>query len=216
MSTNYIYTIGHSTHSTEEFIGLLKKYNITAVSDVRSSPYSKFNPQFNKDKLKSDLKSAGLKYAFLGKELGARSDDPKCYKNGKVQYDLLSKTELFQSGINRVVKGSQKFTIALMCAEKDPLDCHRTILVARELGLLGCSIVHILSDGGMETHSQSLKRLRSKLKLGNGDLFMDDQEILDRAYQKQGDAIGYEMSEEYDDQQDDEENEHETIYNRIY
>src|SRR5271169_5124351 len=97
-----IYTIGHSTHSTDKLIGLLKGASVSAVSDVRSRPYSRMNPQFNREPLKEALRVAGIKYAFLGKELGARSEDQNCYRNGQVQYDLLAQTDLFKHGIKRV------------------------------------------------------------------------------------------------------------------
>src|ERR1700733_525129 len=106
--TNRVYTIGHSTHSIERFIELLTAANINAVSDVRSRPYSRMNPQFNREPLKNVLRAANIKYVFLGKELGARSDDPSCYRNGQVQYDLLAQTEVFKQGIERVREGSKK------------------------------------------------------------------------------------------------------------
>src|SRR5258707_92198 len=127
--TDTIYTIGHSTHPIEQFVTLLKSVSITAVSDVRSRPYSRMNPQFNREPLKATLRAEGIKYVFLGKELGARSDDQSCYRNGQLQYDLLAGTELFRQGIERMKEGARSFRIALMCAEKEPLDCHRTILV---------------------------------------------------------------------------------------
>ena len=128
-----VYTIGHSTHPIERFIELLKMHSITAICDVRSAPYSRMNPQFNREPLRDTLKEAGIAYVFLGEELGARSKDLSCYRNGKVDYELLARTELFHSGLERVREGARTHRIALMCAEKDPLDCHRTILVARNL-----------------------------------------------------------------------------------
>ena len=98
--------------------------------------------QFNRETLKQHLRRAGIAYVFLGKELGARSEDPSCYVNGKVQYELPAETDLFRQGVDRVRIGMHKYRLVLMCAEKDPLDCHRTILVARHvfaLGLNQCS-----------------------------------------------------------------------------
>src|SRR5262245_42911466 len=93
-----IYTIGHSNHPLERFIGLLQENNITAVANVRSNPYSRHNPQYNREQLASALRDRGIAYVFVGKELGARSDDPGCYVDGKVQYGRLSQTPLFQAG----------------------------------------------------------------------------------------------------------------------
>src|SRR5271169_2675230 len=123
-----IFTIGHSTHTQEYFISLLSRHGITALCDVRSKPYSRVNPQFNREELQRVLREHGITYVFLGTELGARSDDPTCYENGKVQYDRLAHTELFRQGLDRVQEGVRKYRIALMCAEKEPLECHRTIL----------------------------------------------------------------------------------------
>jgi uncharacterized protein (DUF488 family) len=110
--TSEVFTIGHSTHSIEKFIALLTMHGIQAVADVRSSPFSKFNPQFNRENLQNSLKASGIRYVFLGKELGARSEDPACYVADKVQYDRLAKTPLFQSGLDRVIEGANNYRIA--------------------------------------------------------------------------------------------------------
>jgi uncharacterized protein (DUF488 family) len=128
--TDAVYTIGHSTHSIGRFVELLKSHSVTAVADVRSQPYSRMNPQFSREPLKEALRNANIKYVFLGKELGARSENKSCYRDGQVQYDLLAQTDLFKRGIERVKEGARTYRIALMCAEKEPLECHRTILVA--------------------------------------------------------------------------------------
>src|SRR5260370_22847020 len=150
------FKIGHSTHTLQHFFSLLKSHNITAFCDVRSKPYSRNNPQFNREDLKTALSNQGIVYVFLGRELGARSEDPTCYDDGKVQYDRLARTDLFRDGLDRIQEGAKKYRIALMCAEKDPLDCHRTILVARHLQALGFEVQHILADGGLESHKGAL------------------------------------------------------------
>lgn len=192
-----IYTIGHSTHPLARFIELLKMHSVTAICDVRSSPYSRVNPQFNRESLRDALREQGISYVFLGKELGARSKDPSCYRNGKVQYDLLASTDSFKRGLERVRDGSAKFRVALMCAEKDPLHCHRTILVARHIEAQGTLVLHILSDGAIETHEQSVERLLNNLSISSTDLFRFKEEIVRDAYRIQGEAIAYsEKSEE--------------------
>src|SRR5215471_13851987 len=128
-----VYTIGHSTHSLPRFLELLGQHAITAVCDVRSQPYSRLHPQFNRGQLRDALRAAGSRYVFLGKELGARSTDKSCYCNGQVQYGRLAATDEFKHGLERVTKGSRAYRVALMCAERDPLHCHRAILVARQL-----------------------------------------------------------------------------------
>jgi uncharacterized protein (DUF488 family) len=190
-----VFTVGHSTHSIEKFLDLLAAHRIQVVADVRSSPYSKFNPQFNRDDLQNSLKESGIRYVFLGKELGARSEDPACYVADKVQYDRLAKTTLFQSGIDRVVEGAKSYRIALMCAEKDPLDCHRTILVARELLKRDLSIAHIFDNGSIESHTESISRLVTSLGMSLDDMFRSKEEIIDEAYVRQADRIAYDKSE---------------------
>ena len=186
-----IYTIGHSTHNIENFVVLLKRYGINAVADVRSVPYSRWQPQFNREELKAALKSRGIAYVFLGAELGARSDDPGCYKNGRVMYRLVAKTPLFMSGIERVRDGSRRRRVILMCAEKEPLDCHRTILVARKLVEDGVDVVHVLANGEVESHSAAMKRLFERLDFPEQDLFCTVEELLDQAYAAQERRIAY-------------------------
>ena len=186
-----VFTIGHSTKAIADFLGVLQKHSIDAVADVRSAPYSRHNPQFNREALQSALKEAKMKYVFLGKELGARSDEDCCYVNDKVSYSRLAQSDLFQSGIARVLEGASKHRVALMCAEKDPLDCHRTILVARELLKHGALVSHIHSDSTLEDHAASMSRLVARLGLSEGDMFRSHESTLEEAYELQGDAIAY-------------------------
>ena len=186
-----LYTIGHSTHPFEKFLELLSMHSITAVCDVRSQPYSKFNPQFNHKTIKKELEKHGITYVFLGKELGPRSDDPTCYVDGKVQYDCLAKTDLFHQGIQRLRKGMESYRIALMCAEKDPVTCHRTILVCRHLRKNGIRIRHILEDGSIEENDDSIKRLMRILKIQETNLFKNTEEIIQSAYDIQGKKIAH-------------------------
>lgn len=186
-----LFTIGHSTHPVERFIALLKQHSITALCDVRSKPYSGMNPQFNREALKQSLWENGIAYVFLGKELGARSEDPSCYVRGKVHYDRLAAIDLFRKGLDRVREGMKDYDLALMCAERDPLQCHRTILVARHLDALGVKVEHILEDGSLESHSDALRRLLSQLKLREHDMFRSREEVIEDAYRMQGERIAY-------------------------
>lgn len=191
MDENTVFTIGHSTHSIEAFIALLKQHGITALADVRSAPYSRYNPHFNKDALEKALKAAGIKYVFLGRELGARSEDRSCYQNGRVRYPLLARTALFHQGIERVVSGSKDFRIALMCAEKEPLECHRTLLVSRALDEMGVPIQHILADGRLEAHRNAMLRLLDLVGLPREDLFRSTEELLAEAISRQEEKVAY-------------------------
>jgi uncharacterized protein (DUF488 family) len=187
-----IYTIGHSNHPIEHFIGLLQPHGITALADVRSTPYSRFNPQFRREKLQAALASAGIQYVFLGQELGARSEDPAVYDaTGRVSYALLAKTDLFRSGIARLKTGMAGHRISMMCAEREPLDCHRTILVSRELVREGVPVTHILVDGTLEPHEHAMQRLANSLKLPDADMFGDATDRLERAQDLRATQMGY-------------------------
>jgi uncharacterized protein (DUF488 family) len=186
-----VYTIGHSTHSTAEFIELLKRNAIEAIADVRSSPYSRHNPQFNRETLRGHLGENGIAYVFLGSELGARSADADCYRDGKAQFDRLAKTSLFRDGLERVKTGAERMRIALMCAKRDPLQCHRTILVSRHLVEQGVEVRHILADGGIESHADALRRLKTELGIPDQDLFGSAEELDVDAYRRQGARISY-------------------------
>ncbi|MBN2122874.1 MAG: DUF488 domain-containing protein, partial [Deltaproteobacteria bacterium] len=139
----------------------------------------------------TDGKRHGIAYVFLGKELGPRSDDAECYEDGKVQYDRLSNTALFQEGLNRIGQGMASYRIALMCSEKDPVICHRTILVCRRLRNKDTRIRHILEDGSVEENDVTIRRLMNLLKLPESDLFTSPEEMVERAYDIQGDRIAY-------------------------
>ncbi len=187
-----VFTIGHSTHSEERFIGLLRQHGITALCDVRSKPYSRMNPQFNREELERALPAHGIAYRFLGKELGARSEDSDCYEEGKVRYSRLADTEKFKRGLKRVIRGMKEdLRIAVMCAEKEPLECHRTILVARHLAALGIRVEHIHADGRLESHDEALSRLARMVHLPERDLFHSKEELLDDVYRRQEERIAY-------------------------
>lgn len=192
--TKQVFTVGHSTHSIDTFLRLLSSHQIQVVADVRSSPFSRFNPQFNREQLQDSLREVGIRYVFLGKELGARSDDPACYVNDKVQYEKLARTDLFQSGLARIIEGASSYQIAMMCAEKDPLDCHRTILVARELEKSEHEIKHILANGRVEKHSDSMARLVAQLEIPEDDMFRSREDMIADAYAKQAEKIAYDRS----------------------
>jgi uncharacterized protein (DUF488 family) len=187
----HIYTIGHSNHPIDEFVGLLWRHGVTAIADVRSVPHSKWQPQFGQLPLKESLKKHGIEYLFLGKELGARTDDPSCYENGRVQYRRLAKTFLFKQGLERVLIELEGRRIALLCAEKEPLDCHRTLLVSRELVALGVPVMHIHADGHLEDHMDAMRRLLTLLGMRESDLFKSEAQLFDEACARQEERIAY-------------------------
>lgn len=186
-----VYTVGHSSHTLERLLDLLVANRIEAVADVRSFPYSRRNPQFNRRTLKAALKERGIKYVFLGKELGARAEDASCYEGGKVRYDRLAAREEFKAGIERVLHGAQRYRLALLCAERDPVTCHRSILVARQLTDKGAEVAHIDAQGRIESHDAAMDRLMDTLRLPKDDLYAPRKELLERAYEQQEARIAY-------------------------
>ena len=186
-----IYTIGHSNHDIVAFIGLLRQSGVTALCDVRSHPYSRYVPQFSQDALKVSLSSAGIAYVFLGMELGVRSKNPACYRQGKVQYECLALEPIFAEGLKRVKQGMDHYRIVLMCTEKDPLDCHRALLVSRKLFEDGVSVSHIHADGSIELHQAMESRLLAQCKLPEGDMFRERSDFLSQAYLIQSGRVAY-------------------------
>ena len=159
MNTHTLYTIGHSSHSQEEFLNLLQAHGVDCVVDVRIVPASKYTPQFNKYELKSFLNSHGVTYLHFGDEFGARRTD--CLDNeGQVNFEQAVNTKLFQQGVARLTKGLEKgYHISLMCSEADPLECHRFSLVSRYFHDHGYNVIHILKDATTATHSELEKTM---------------------------------------------------------
>ena len=186
-----VLTIGHSNHPLETFLALLERYGVTALADVRSDPYSRFNPQFNRKSLEASLETVGIRYVFMGRALGGRPDDPSCYDDGRVRYDRLAETPLFREGLERIVDGAGRERIALMCAEKEPLDCHRTILVGRSLAERGIGVAHILADGALEPHDQTMRRLLDSAGLPREDLLQSREQLIEEALAHRERRIAY-------------------------
>ena len=176
-----VLTVGHSNHALEAFVALLLQHSVTALADVRSAPYSRFNPQFNRKALDASLQAVGIRYVFMGRALGGRPDDPSCYEDGRVRYDRLAATPLFREGLERIVDGAERQRIALMCAEKEPLDCHRTILVGRSLAERGVAVAHILADGALEPHDETMGRLLDSTGLPSEDLLQSREQLIEEA-----------------------------------
>jgi uncharacterized protein (DUF488 family) len=186
-----VYTIGHSNHPLERFLDLLRAHDVTAIADVRSHPYSRFHPQFGAKRLGASLESAGIRYELLGRELGARSRDESCLVDGKVDYEQLARTPPFEQGLARVAEAAARERVALLCAERDPFDCHRAILVCRELARRAIDSTHIREDGRLETRNELEARLLDAFGVDERDLFGDRAELLDAAYRRRGREIAY-------------------------
>ena len=194
-SRRAVFTIGHSTHPLDAFLQLLRKHGVSAVADVRSAPFSRHCPHFSKDPLSRSLGDAGMKYVFLGRELGGRSDDSSCYENGRVRYSRLVRRPEFRKGIERLKKGAVEHKIAIMCAEREPLEGHRTILVAPTLEEEGLSVAHIHADGRLEAHDEAMDRLLDLVRLPHDDLFRSREEIVAEALLRQEERVAYKIDD---------------------
>ena len=185
-----IWTIGHSNHSARRFVDLLQGAGIDCVADVRSTPFSRRNPQFSQKALTASLKDVGIEYWFLGDALGARPKDPECYEGGKASYTRIAATPAFQEAIQELIDESHAKRIALMCAEKEPLDCHRTILVGRALAQRDTELAHVHADGRIESQDELEQRLLHLAK-EQVDLLSSRDAALARAYAKRGAQMAF-------------------------
>jgi uncharacterized protein (DUF488 family) len=189
-------TIGHSNHELTAFLALLRRHGVTALADVRSQPTS-WLTHFEGPTLAAALRDSQVEYVFLGRELGARRTEPECYDDVRADYERIGRLPAFQRGLARIRRGLEDHRICLLCAEKEPLDCHRTILVCRHLRGDGFAIQHILADGSLEEHAITEQRLL-KLTDVQPTLFEPDltpAELLERAYETRGREIAYRIKE---------------------
>lgn len=194
-----IYTIGHSQHSIDYFISMLEKYDINYVLDVRSTPHSQFAEAYNRERIGIALKRADIEYVFMGSFFGARPKDKTLYsKEGYLDFEKVRKDVKFQSGVDNVIKGIQEGNnITLMCTEKDPLECHRAILVARTFYDRGIDVQHILADSSLQSHDELNERLVDMYFPDRYQISMfacdnkTDEECLEESYRYQNKKIGY-------------------------
>ena len=158
-----IYTIGHSNHSLETFLNLLRDLRIDVVVDIRSKPSSQVVPHFNRKPLENSLKVSGFKYLYFGKELGGKPNSKEFYDgNGHVLYSLIAKSPLFIQAIERLLKGINEYRVVLLCSEENPTDCHRRLLVGEVLQDKGVNIEHIRADGRVQSEEELCNEQRSK------------------------------------------------------
>lgn len=205
-----IYTIGHSTHKIEDFISFLFKKEINVIVDIRSLPYSKFSSQFNRECLKGYLKKNSIDYIFMGDMLGARwHNSDLLFSDGKVNFESVSKTVLFQKGITRLDDGiAKQYKIALMCSEKEPFDCHRFVLVSRFLSENGINVRHIYPDQNKlvefsqaDLENKMINKYRKKMPENNLFCEITNAEILKEAYRLRNIDIAYNaLTKEGDDE----------------
>jgi len=169
---------------------MLRHHGIGAACDVRSMPYSRYKPEFNKAVIEQSLAREGIEYFFFGNMVGGRPADPELFEDGRVRFDLVAQSSVFQQGLAGLRQVARDHTAVLMCAEKDPLTCHRTILVCRQLRA-EFNIFHILEDGTLEDHKDAERRLVKLVGIPTDDLFRTEEELISDAYDLQGKKIAY-------------------------
>jgi uncharacterized protein (DUF488 family) len=164
-------SVGHTNHDWPAFLALLRRAGITALADVRSSPYSRWLPHFNKGPLENELRANGIAYVFLGDRLGGRPASRALYDDeGRVDYECVRQTEAFQRGLEHLTRGLPASTAAFLCSEEDPLDCHRGLMIAPALKACGYMPEHLRKDGAIETQEQMESRLLRDTRVGAGIL----------------------------------------------
>jgi uncharacterized protein (DUF488 family) len=186
-----LFSIGHSNLAAERFTAMLQAAGAGAVADVRSVPASRFCPWFSARNLTPILAKNGMAYLGFGDTLGGRPRDPSLYCDGIVDYEAMARTPGFAASLDRLIAETGRHRLCLMCSERDPLDCHRCLLVVRALAARGLTIGHILHDGAIEPHAATEQRLL-RLESAEGDLFAAGQkERIAAAYRRRARAVAF-------------------------
>lgn len=197
-----LHTIGYAGLEPERFVEILRGAGVEAVADLRSQPHSQHLPAYSQDVLKATLRAAGLLYVYLGKELGARREEEEAYAGELARYDLVEKLPAFAAGLDRLRKGAAGYRIALLCAEKDPLTCHRALLVGRVLAREGYVLRHLRPDGSAEEQADLEERLLREEGKESGEIDFETgalkprETLLEEAYQARAERAAYRWGEE--------------------
>jgi uncharacterized protein (DUF488 family) len=190
-SANFdLFTVGHSNHPVERFLALLEGARIAVIADVRSRPSSRRFPWFSQARLAETLQTKAIGYLAHGDALGGRPDDLALIRDGVADYEAIAKTTRFQQGLDRVIAAAAGRRLCVMCAEREPLDCHRFLLIARALAARGVAIGHILADTTVETHAATEERLLAVTRTA-ADLFASREERLAEAYRRRAGAVAF-------------------------
>ena len=188
MATNELFTIGYSVYSQESFLEVLKAHQITALADVRARPYSSFKPEFSQEPLKRFLQKNDIAYVPLGDQCGVSISNREDDSPTRTMFQAIAESTNFKKGLERIKNGLQRHRIVLMCAEKDPLNCHRFLLICRHLPA-GIKIKHILEGCSIEENEETITRLLQVSELDQPYLFRSREELLDMAYANQEEKI---------------------------
>jgi uncharacterized protein (DUF488 family) len=167
-----VLTIGHSNHALDVFLDLLRRHQVQAVVDTRSQPYSKYTPHFDAEALRISLPGNGIRYIFMGKELGGRPVDEEFYDDqGRVLYGRVAESRAFREGLSRLEEAIRECRVALLCGEENPAGCHRRLLVTRVLAERGVTVDHIRADGRLQSESELTAEEARERDDGQLDLF---------------------------------------------
>ena len=191
---NRLFSLGHSCLPFAHFARLLRDFGVNAVADVRSAPFSKQSPWFSQKELKAGLRDEKIAYVFLGEELGGRPKANNLFDKGVADYAAMAKSNLFESGIQRLLQGLNTHTIAMICSERDPLHCHRCLLVGRHLEKHGICTHHIQGNGSLETQQEAEDRLLREEKLERDDFLYSRTDRLDEAYRRRNKQVAYSIT----------------------
>lgn len=176
-----LYSIGHGNKAFEEFEKELKSFNIQYLIDVRSKPYSKWNPSFNQDMLKFLLQEKGYVYVYMGDSIGGMPSDTSCYTDGHIDYAKVKEKDFFKAGLMRLLTAEEKgLRVAIMCSESEPGKCHRSKLIGQELLKYGISLNHIV--GVEKIQSQETVMAILTKGLGTLTLFGEETFVSEKAY----------------------------------
>ncbi len=204
-----LFTIGHSNHPPGRFVELLRQHSIDSVADVRSSPYNRspYTAHFSRNTLEDLLEEHGIRYVFMGAELGGRPADRSCYDAaGRVQYDRVARTDDFVFGIQDLLRYASEYRVALLCSEREPSECHRTLLVAHalttEYGVPSGDVQHVLADGRLKSHANVMERLvdsanARKAQVRQYDMFAKPSgsdemaQVIEKAVHEQAARVAY-------------------------
>jgi uncharacterized protein (DUF488 family) len=181
-------TVGHSNQSADDFLAALKGAGVTLVADVRSVPFSRRFPWFSGRTLAERLQGRGIGYTALGEALGGHPLNPALHRDGIADYEAMAETAEFRAGLDRVADEARRHRVCLMCSEREPLDCHRCLLVGRALARRRLSVGHILRDGSIEPHPTTEDRLLA-LAGKPEDLFQERSQRLADAYRRRAGAV---------------------------
>ena len=196
-----IFAIGHSNYPYDKLIDMIKKYDINCVVDIRETPYSKYNTQYNKEAFNESLRNSGFVYIYMGKEFGAKRTNKDVYtQEGYADFEKVAKEDIFLKGIDRLKKGCQMgYRIVLLGAMQEPIRCHRSILVGKTLNKEGFDVKYIMHEGNLAYQQDIEESLLDKYFADRKQLSIDNllgsaltrEEMIQEGYKLANKEIGY-------------------------